>query len=512
MTAMPITQKGRPMTSTLRLATGVRTALLAGCMAAVALAPGPVLAKGPSATVTSVMADRSSSGAPVIAIGPDEHASARRMDLSIGKSVIVDLPRDAKEVFVANPKVANAVVRSTRKIFVIGMENGATSIFVLDAEGRQIATLEITVGRDLNVLRQTLRSSLPGAQVEVRSAGDSILLTGAVASASEAQQAIDIATAFVGSSGGLFTSSKGAVINSLTIRGKEQVMLRVTVVEVARSVLKQFGISASGGWSGFDGATSQAFPLSPQVQALANQFSAGFAAGGFSMKATLNAFERAGVSRILAEPTLVAISGESATFTAGGEVPVPTSQECSTTLTGQRQCQIGTAFKPYGINLSFTPVVLAENRISLRVSTEVTELDYENQVRFETINVPGMKVRKSTTSVELPSGATIMTAGLLSQHWGHAISGTPGMMNLPILGALFRSRDYQRRETELVILVTPYIAKPMEAKEVARPDDGFVEAHDGQAILLGRLNRLYGVAGAAPARAGLKGSFGFITD
>jgi pilus assembly protein CpaC len=499
------------MTSTLRLAPGVRTALLTGCMIAVALAPVPAAAKGPTVGGAPVAIDRSSSGAPVVTIGPDEHATARRLDLSIGKSIIVDLPRDAKEVFVANPKVANAVVRSTRKIFVIGMENGATSIFVLDAEGRQIATLEISVGRDLNVLQQTLRTSLPGAQIQVRPAGDSILLTGAVASASEAQQAVDIATAFVGSSGGFFSSARGAVINSLTIKGKEQVMLRVTVVEVARSVLKQFGISTKGGWSGFDIATSQAFSLSPQIQAVGNQLTAGFTAGGFNMSATLNAFERAGVSRVLAEPSLVAISGENATFTAGGEIPVPSSQDCAR-VEGLRTCQIGTTFKPYGINLTFTPVVLSENRISLRISTEVTELDYENQIRFEAINIPGMKVRKSTTTVELPSGATMMTAGLLSQQNGHAIGGTPGMMNLPILGALFRSRDYQRRETELMILVSPYIAKAMEAREVARPDDGFVEAYDGQAVLLGRLNKLYGVVGADASAKGLRGRFGFITD
>ncbi len=486
------------MTTMPRLKALAAAALLATGLSG---APLPALAAGPVPEAN----------APVITIGSAEQGSARRMDLSIGRSVIIDLPRDAKEVFVANPKVANAVVRSTRKIFVIGMENGATSIFVLDAEGRQIATLEVNVGRDLNVLRQTLRTSLPGATIEVRPAGDSIILTGAVASASEAQQAVDIANAFVGVSGGLFSSAKGGVINSLTIKGKEQVMLRVTVVEVARSVLKQFGISTAGGWSGFDLTTAQAFPLNPQVQALGNTFKAGFSAGGFSLNATLNAFERAGVSRILAEPTLVAISGESATFTAGGEVPVPKSQDCSI-VAGVRSCQIGTEFKPYGINLAFTPVVLAENRISLRVSTEVTELDYENQVRFEVVNVPGIKVRKSTTSVELPSGASMMTAGLLSQTWGQAISGTPGLMNLPILGTLFRSRDYQRRETELMILVTPYIAKAMEAREVARPDDGFVESYDGQAVLLGRLNKLYGVVGADASAQGLRGRFGFITD
>jgi pilus assembly protein CpaC len=449
--------------------------------------------------------------APVLEVAPNEQAIARRIDLSIGRSLIVELPRDAKEVFVANPKVANAVVRSTRKLFLIGLENGATSIFVMDAEGRQIAALEVSVGRDLNVLRQTLKTALPNAFLEVKPAGDSILLTGVVSSSSEAQQATDIANAFVGVSGGLFSSSKGAVINSVTIKGKDQVMLRVTVVEVARSVLKQFGISTNGSWSGFDLATQSVFPLSNQILAGNNTLFGAIRRGGFSANATLQAFERAGVSRVLAEPTLVAISGEAASFTAGGEIPIPKSQDCTFT-NGLRSCQIGLEFKPYGVTLSFTPVVLSENRISMRVATEVTELDYENQFRFSEINVPGMKVRKSATSVELPSGATMMTAGILNQTSAQAIGGVPALLNLPVLGALFRSRDYQRKETELMIMVTPYIAKAMEAQEVARPDDGFVDPHDAQAVLLGRLNRLYGVAGAPAKAAPLKGRFGFITD
>ena len=451
--------------------------------------------------------------APVVSVGADEHSVARRLDLSIGRSVIVELPRDAKEVFVANPKVANAVVRSTRKLFIIGMENGSTSIFVMDAEGRQIAALEATVGRDLNVLSETLRSALPSAQIDARSAGSSILLTGVVGSPSDAQQAVDIATAFVGVAGGgpAGGATRGAVINSLTIRGKDQVMLRVSVVEVARSVIKQLGINTNGTWSAVDFATQAVFPIAPQVLAGNNVIAGSVRSGNFRANGMLQAFERAGVSRVLAEPTLVAVSGESATFTAGGEIPIPRSQDCTRVGT-VRSCQIGVEYKPYGVTLNFTPVVMSENRISMRVQTEVTEVDYESQVQFEAINVPGMRVRKTATTIELPSGATMMTAGLLSQNSAQAVGGLPGAMNLPVLGALFRSRDYQRKETELMIMVTPYMAKPMEAKEVARPDDGFVEAHDGQAILLGRLNRLYGVAGAPPPGPALKGRFGFITD
>ncbi|MBY0256439.1 MAG: secretin, partial [Methylobacterium sp.] len=221
--------------------------------------------------------------------------------------------------------------------------------------------------------------------------------------------------------------------------------------------------------------------------------------------------------RILAEPTLTAISGESAKFTAGGEIPVPASQNCTGGV-----CSIGISFKQYGVSLSFTPVVLAQNRISVRVGTEVSEIDQQNSFNFvsagttatgaQNTSVPGFTLRKSETTVELASGATMMTAGLIQQRNKAAISGLPGLINLPIIGALFRSRDYQRQETELMIMVTPYIAKPMEPRQIARPDDGFVDAQDAQAILLGRLNKLYGVAGANPLGNGYRGRVGFITD
>jgi pilus assembly protein CpaC len=475
--------------------------VVAAACALVLLASTPAAANGE---------DAQRGGVSIVQVEPGDQGTARHINLSIGRSTIIELPRDAKEVFVANPKIANAVVRSTRKVFLIGMDNGATSVFVMDAEGRQIAALEVIVGRDLNALRQTLRTALPAAHIDVRPAGDSILLTGVVASAAEAQQAVDIANAFVGVSGGMFTSTKGAVVNSLTIKGKDQVMLRVTVAEVSRSVLKQIGVDMTGTWSALDLASINPFPLQRGV--LTDTVKSTFNAGGGTVSATLRAFERAGVSRVLAEPTLTAISGETAKFTAGGEIPLPKSQDCSTDLFGRRSCQIGVEYKPFGVTLTFTPLVLSENRISLRVNTEVTELDYENTIRIEVVSVPAIRVRKSETTVELPSGAVMMTAGLIQQTSNQAINGLPGLMNLPILGTLFRSRDYQRKETELMILVTPLIAKPMEAAQVKRPDDGFVDADDGQSILLGRLNRLYGVAGAPPPSKAVKGKFGFITD
>ncbi len=450
--------------------------------------------------------------APVLNVGASEHAISRKLDLSIGRSLIVELPRDAKEVFVANPKVANAVVRSARKLFIIGIADGSTSIFVIDAEGRQISALEIEVGRDLNVLRQTLRSAMPRAQIEVRAAGTSILLVGSVANASEASQAVDIANAFVGTAGGLFTASKGAVINSLSIRGRDQVMVKVVVSEVSRKAIKQLGINSTGEWrlGNFSVMPSidNPLPLSPQALS-ATAITAGI---GNSTNFTLRALERAGLSRVLAEPTVTAISGESAKFTAGGEVPVPSGYSCD----AAGRCTLGIQYRPIGVALNFTPIVLSDNKISMRIATEVTELDFENQIRLSDnnqspINAPAFRVRKSDTTVELPSGGTLATAGLIQRVSKSSLNGLPGLMNLPIIGVLFRSRDYQREETELMITATPYIAKPMEPNQVQRPDDGFVDSHDAQAVLLGRLNRIYGASGG-PAPQAYKGRVGFIAD
>lgn len=479
----------------------IRDRLLLSAVLALALA-GPAVAQ-------------STGQAPVLNVGTSEHAISRKIDLSIGRSLIVDLPRDAKEVFVANPKVANAVVRSARKLFIIGIADGQTSMFVIDGEGRQITSLEIEVGRDLNVLRQTLRSAMPRAQIEVKPAGNSILLVGNVANASEATQAVDIANAFVGTTAGLFSSSKGAVINSLTIRGRDQVMVKVVVSEVSRKAIKQLGINSTGEWKlgNFSITPSLDNPLPLQPQALAaTAVTAGI---GNSTNFTLRALERAGLSRVLAEPTVTAISGESAKFTAGGEVPVPSGYSCD----GTGLCTLGITYRPIGVALNFTPIVLSDNKISMRIATEVTELDFENQLRLsdtrnasqQVVNAPAFRVRKSDTTVELPSGGTLATAGLIQRVSKQSLNGFPGLMNLPVIGVLFRSRDYQREETELMITATPYIAKPMEPNQVQRPDDGFVDAHDAQAVLLGRLNKIYGTNGG-PAPQAYKGRVGFIAD
>ncbi|MFZ4532277.1 MAG: type II and III secretion system protein family protein [Alsobacter sp.] len=436
---------------------------------------------------------------------------SRRIELGIGKSVIIDLPRDAKEVFVANPKVANAIVRSTRKIFIIGAADGQTNVVVMDGEGRQIANLDVNIGRDLNTLRRTLKAAMPTSAINIVPVGDTIVLTGSVASAGDALQAVDISKGFVGASPIAGSAVAGTVVNSLTIRGRDQVMLKVTIAEIQRTILKQLGIDMSGSWQigNLAGTAVINNPLTLQSQAITNTLFKGALNGANGPNFTLQAAERVGAMRTLAEPTLTAISGETAKFNAGGRVPVPSGQSCAPGF----GCATSITYEKIGVALNFTPIVLSEGRISLHVSTEVVDIDRDNTLRYGdglSANAPAFKTRNLDTTVELPSGASLVSAGLIQSRSAQVINGLPGLMNVPVLGALFRSRDYQRQESELLIVVTPYIAKPTSPQKVALPTDGFSDASDPQAILLGRFNRLYGSNGA-PASV-YKGRAGFVID
>ena len=232
-------------------------------------------------------------------------------------------------------------------------------------------------------------------------------------------------------------------------------------------------------------------------------------ASGSSFQASIQAFERVGVARTLAEPTVTAISGESAKFLAGGSVPVPTGETCTGVGVG---CILCFGYQPYGVTLNFTPVVLSQGRIQLHVATEVTDIDNEKQITIAGTAVPAFRTRRNETTVELPSGGSIASAGLISTQTAQAINGVPGLMNLPILGALFRSRDYQREETELLIIVTPYIVHAVDPHDVVKPDDSFADATDPQAWLLGRVNRLYSTTGNRSRSPDYSGKVGFIND
>jgi pilus assembly protein CpaC len=434
----------------------------------------------------------------------------RFLPLGVGKSVVIDLPRNAKDVLVGDPKIANAVIHSSQRAYIIGMAVGQTNIVFFDADGGQIASYDIAIKRDLNGVRAALKQSLPGVQIE--GVGDSVVLTGTVTSPVEAQQAGDIAARLVGGA--------DKVVNSIVVKGRDQVMLKVTVAEVRRDIIKQMGVDLSAsmnyGTAVVNFNNTNPFTANSAPLVADNALSATAVTKGLpTVQATLRAMESAGVVRTLAEPNLTAISGESATFISGGEFPIPTGVTCQTTTSGAiGQCVQTVAFKKFGISLNFTPVVLTEGRISLRVMTEVSEVSTENELQGGAggTTIPSIRTRRAETTLEIPSGGSMAMAGLIQKQTKQAVNGMPGIDQLPVLGALFRSQDYVNNETELMVLVTPYVVRAVSQKELSRPDDGFASASDSQSTLLARMNRLYGIAVRVDPVTGTQSNFGFFID
>ena len=471
-------------------------------------------------TVAPVVASDYRAPAAVAAapIAADGQINARFLSLGVGKSIVIDLPRDIKDVLVADPKIANAVIRSAQRAYIIGAAVGQTNIVFFDSAGQQIAAYDIAVKRDLNGVRAALKQVMPNSDIQIDGLGDGVVLSGTVASPIEAQQASDLAARLTGGS--------DKVVNSISVRGRDQVMLKVTVAEMARTIIKQLGIDLSGslnyGTSVVNFNNANPFTSLGRALVANNAITGGFgngtAAGVPTVQATIRAMESAGVVRTLAEPNLTAISGESATFIAGGEFPIPAGYSCDPTT---HVCTTQISFKKFGISLNFTPVVLNEGRISLRVMSEVSELSNDNSltisqsVTANTVNsvtIPSIKVRRAESTLEIPSGGSMAMAGLIADQTKQAMNGLPGLTQLPILGALFRSRDFVNSQTELVLRVTPYIVRAAAQKDLSRPDDGFANATDPQADLLGSINRIYGVPGRVEPARNYRGTYGFITD
>ena len=481
---------------------------------------------------------------------PNGDAGSRSYLLGKGKSIIVDLPRDIKDVLVADPKIANAIIRSTRRVYLIANDYGATSIFFFDTSGKQMADFDVTVARDVNIIRAAIRQLIPGSDVDVESIGDGIILTGTVASQVEAQQAYDIASHFVEAGDGFFsnsTASAGAagsttqvamgasssngqgiggssakVVNAIVVRDRDQIMLKVTVAEVERDIIKQLGINLSG--SASYGSAVLNFNNTNPFSATGQSLSGSSVSGGWSsINATLQAMEQAGVLHMLAEPSLTAISGETASFLAGGEFPVLNGYSCSSSSStpgAPSTCQPSIDFKKFGVSLNFTPVVLSGGRISLKVMTEVSDLSSENSLTIAVpgttttaATIPSIKTRRTDTTVEVPSGGALVLAGMIQQETKQNMNGFPGLMELPVLGPLFKSRDYINQQTELMVMVTPYVVHAVAQKDLSKPDDGFADSSDPSAVLLGRFNRIYGVNGGSdPPPDNYHGKYGFILD
>ncbi|MEO1700755.1 MAG: type II and III secretion system protein family protein [Pseudomonadota bacterium] len=437
--------------------------------------------------------------------------------LGLDKSIVLELPADAHDILVANPGVADAVSRTARRIYLFGKSVGATNIFVFDKAGRQIVNLDLQVERDVAGLDRYLERFIPRSNIKTEIINDNIILTGTVETPQDSAKAQQLAEIFVtggeradnGGGGFSFFNIGGGssqIVNLLEISGGDQVHLKVTVAEIQRSVLKQLGVNVLGSRTGGNGITFSGVGNS-LVEATNPPTSTGFniggMIGGLQLDAYLRAMEEAGVMKALATPTLTAVSGEAAEFRVGGSVNVAAG------VAEDGSQNIDTI--EYGVGLNFTPVVLSPGRISLQIRTEVSE-PVANTTGGLTAAEGGLTLREriADTTIELPSGGSMVIAGLIQDDVRQTVTGFPVLKDLPVLGTLFRSREYTRSETELVIMVTPYLVRPVPESAISLPTDNFNPASDRAGNLLGRVNRIYGNVSNDLPNGRYHGAVGFI--
>ncbi|MGN6669179.1 MAG: type II and III secretion system protein family protein [Trinickia sp.] len=376
------------------------------------------------------------------------------LTVAAGAGAMVQLPEAAVAVFVANPDVADVHVPTPRTVFVLGKKAGTTTLFALGANNRPILRKTITVALDTASIQKLLDTRFPDWRLTVASAPGSLMVSGRVPSAGDADSVVQTLTPYL--------HDQETLVNRLTLAQPIQVHLRVRITEVDRNITQQLGINwsslgSSGSFVGglFSGRafldpTSKLFNLSPTG---AFSVLGGLHTKNVSIDGVLDALDQEGLITMLAEPNLTAMSGQTASFLAGGEFPIPVAQDKTDTITIE--------FKPYGVSLDFTPTVLANNRISLKVRPEVSEIDPTNSVTTGSIKVPALTVRRVDTTVELSSGQSFAIGGLLQSKSSDVLSELPGLGRLPVLGKLFSSKDYQNNKSEVVVIVTPYIVQPV---------------------------------------------------
>ncbi|MGI2032934.1 type II and III secretion system protein family protein [Rhizobium panacihumi] len=426
----------------------------------------------------------------------------RRLKIGLNKAIVVDLPTDAHDILVADPTIADAVTRTSRRIYLFGKTVGQTNIFIFGPKGEEVVSIDLEIERDISGLEQNLRRFMPDSNIKVEIISDNIVLTGNVRTPQDSAKAEQLAKIFL--KGGEATSRKDVsedegrqvsqIQNMISVEGEDQVTLKITVAEIRREVVKQLGFdnifqrnaAASGSGINMLQAVTDADGI---VGGISGNI------GKLSIQMVLSALERADAIRTLAEPTLTAISGQSATFNSGGEkLYTTTGVDGVTTVTPYE----------YGIGLGFTPTVLSSGRISLRIQTTVSE-----PIAGATGGAEYRK-RRAETVLELPSGGSIALAGLIRDDVQQTMSGTPGASKLPLLGAAFRKKGLERTETELVIIATPYLVRPVTRNELSRPDDNFNPASDAASVFLGHVNKIYGRREAAPPSEPYHGNVGFI--
>ncbi|WP_300587264.1 type II and III secretion system protein family protein [Marivita sp.] len=433
------------------------------------------------------------------------------LNVPMNRAVVVESEVPFAELSIANPSIADISSLSDRTIYVLGKTPGTTTLTILDGNGQLITNVDVRVAPDLSEFKERLRQILPDEKIEVRTANDGIVLSGTVSSTIRMQRALDLATRY----------APERVSNLMTVGGVQQVMLKVRFAEMQRSVSKSLQASLATGGSVLDGdlglelGTGNAAPLA-NVDSVADKLGPGassqgailfgFNAGGLEVGILLEALEAKGVVRTLAEPNLTSLSGQEATFLAGGEYPVPVSQEDGA---------ITVEFKPFGVELNFIPRVLDDDLINLELEAAVSSIDPSSGVDIGAIRIDGFTRRETTTTVELRDGESFAIAGLLQDDFRDLNSQVPWLGDIPILGALFRSAEYQREQSELVIIITPHLVTPTRGEALALPTDRVRPPSEKDLFLFGRVandtRNLRGAAGEV-AKQDFSGSYGYVMD
>ena len=419
------------------------------------------------------------------ATSPTLHAGT--LEVPLNKSEVVNADRPIAKAMIGNDEIADILPLTDRSIYVLGKKMGTTSLTLYDARGRVIAVMDVAVGPDVETLQSQIDEIVPGEKINARISNDSIVLTGTVSNPAAASRADQLARTYVGDK----------VVNLVSVGSSQQVMLEVQFAEVDRSSgkelgLSMFGNSASGNFSGLSGRGSNLVPdpttgagvlKLDSITGMFGIFRQDFSIGGLSLQGILNALETKGLSRTLAKPTLVALSGERASFLAGGEFPVPVAQSGSNT---NGNAAITVEFKSFGVSLAFTPTVLSDNTINMIVEPEVSEIDPTASLTVGGITIPGLRTRRVNTTLELRDGESFAIAGLLQHDTKVNISQLPLLGSLPIIGTLFRSTRYQKGQTELLIVVTPHLVAPIRPGQVRLPTDAVADPNVAKSILLGQ--------------------------
>lgn len=479
---------------------------------AVTLALAASTIKNADAGTRSYSHIQSASTASVNIQGPGQSMKSQSIVLPYSKSTVVELPQEMMDVIVSNPDIVESVVHTSHRAVLIGKQPGQTNAYFYGHNGEELLSLDIRVERDINGLKSLISQHVSDASVDIQAVNNNILITGSVQNASMANRIEKLAMMWLDETtqGG----AKGEIVNLMSVEGKDQVLLKVRIVEMQRSVTKQMGINLNAigrlGDSTVSLLSNAALNTGAGLDGSVRWNNTG---GGdlSSLTAGLQALERVGLIRTLAEPTLTAISGETANFLSGGEFPLLTGVFVDENGRLQREFE----FKPYGVSLGFTPVVLSEGRISLNISTEVSEPTTEGA--FETgglsSDILGLRIRRANTVVELPAGGSLVIAGLIREESRQSSDGIPGVKDIPGLGAMFRNRDDLNTQTELVIMVTPYLVDPTHPDKLQTPLDGFVPADDLENIMLGKMNKIYAANGQPKINANtLNGPFGHVVD